>query len=268
MQNKNFLILLAFFFLTFGIQAYSKVAPTKKAQKKVEEKIDLKGLNKAQIDLIKNYRVSVNPLTIKNLKSKTKLMGVQAVPVLTRVMKSSAFPEKSRWLATFMLGRTMGKKAVPFISKFTEHPHWMLRLASLKVLAALAQKKDQLYVNALKDKSTIVRLQAIDNIRHLKLTHLAPHVWKMLYDKSNYQGSKGQIIRTPILKQVILAMGDLGYKRTLNPMLKMMSKEKYEDLAPVLDSSLAKLTKKNSPKKNMVAKRKFWTSYAKTNKVL
>ena len=53
----------------------------------------------------------------------------KAVPVLIKVMKESKYPEQNRWHATMLLAQVMGSKSAPFIAKFTEHPHWMMRLA-------------------------------------------------------------------------------------------------------------------------------------------
>ena len=63
----------------------------------------------------------------------------KAVPVLIKVMKESKYPEQNRWQATMLLGQVMGKKSAPFIAKFIDHPHWMMRVASLKALLALKQ---------------------------------------------------------------------------------------------------------------------------------
>jgi HEAT repeat protein len=128
----------------------------------------------------------------QELKNKTLALTQKAVPTLIKVVKSSDYPDKNRWIAMFMLGRVMGKKSANFISKFSAHPNWMLRLASLKVLLALQQKQYKgLYTRMLKDKAMIVRHQALENIKQLDLKELAPYVWAMLYDKSNYAGSTG-----------------------------------------------------------------------------
>ena len=76
-------------------------------------------------------------------------------------MKSDKYPEKNRWVATFLLGRIMGKKSSSFVSRFVEHPNWVLRMASLKTLLALKEERYQKkYIKALKDNSFIVRTQA------------------------------------------------------------------------------------------------------------
>lgn len=228
------------------------------------EKFDHSNLSAKQIKLIKRYQHPIKKKFIRNALIKDTLsLAQKAVPVLTRVMKGSEYPENNRWLATFMLGRVMGKKAAPFISKFTAHPHWMLRLASLKVLLALGQKQYQnVYIRALKDKAMIVRHQALENINRFELKNLAPYVWGMLYDKTNYKGDKGDRKRTNIIKEVILSMGHLGFEKAKKPMLKMIQNRKYKDIYSELDQSLSKLSKSPSPKGNITSKQYFWSRQA------
>lgn len=204
---------------------------------------------------------------LKMLKDKTLALKQKAVPTLIKVMKSADYPDKNRWIATFMLGRIMGKKSGEFISKFAFHPNWMLRLASLKVLLALDQKQFKgIYVRALKDNAMIVRMQAMENIKQMDLKELAPYVWAMLYDKSNYAGQSGDRKRSHIIKQVISLVGDLEFKKAEKPMLEMIQKKKYRDIFEELDYSLNKLTGKESPKGNMGIKKRYWTRLALKDK--
>jgi hypothetical protein len=189
----------------------------------------------------------------------------KAVPVLIKVMKESKYPEQNRWQATMLLGQIMGVKSAPFIAKFANHPHWMMRVASLKALLALKQSEyHAVYSKALKDSSLIVRVQALDNISQLQLKTLSPHVWNMMYDKSNYSGQAGTFKRTSIVKSIIRTLGDLKYSKAQAPMAKLIQKPKYQDLMDDLDYSLEKMTGQNSP--NSVAeRRKFWSKLAVNN---
>lgn len=206
---------------------------------------------------------------LKMLKDKTMSLKQKAVPTLIKVMKSSDYPDKNRWIATFMLGRIMGVKSSKFISKFAFHPNWMLRLASLKTLLALGQKQYKgVYARALKDKAMIVRYQALQNIKEMDLKDLAPYVWAMLYDKSNYAGSKGERKRAHIVKEVITAMGDLGFDKAKKPMLTMIQDKKYKDIFNELDYSLKKLTGKDSPDGGATLKKHYWSRIALSSKTL
>lgn len=187
----------------------------------------------------KNYS-NKNELVL--LREKSLNLGPKAVPVLIQVMKDGAFPETNRWVATFMLGKIMGEKSAPFIAKFVAHPHWMLRLASLKTLLALNQKKYIAhYAQALKDKSLLVRYQALENVDHFKIKELGPNVWRMMYDKENYAGKEGKLKRAAIIKNVIRTLGDIEFKQAREPMLKMVKNKKFQDIHEDLKYTLALL---------------------------
>ena len=138
--------------------------------------------------LLQRYMVNYNDkIQMAQLKSDTLKNGGQSVEALIEVMKNGKYPDKNRWMATFLLGQIMGDKSAPFLSKFLKHPHWVMRMASLKTMLALKQKNyAPQYASLLKDDSFIVRSQALDTIRTLKTAEVAPQVWAMLYDKKNY----------------------------------------------------------------------------------
>lgn len=209
-----------------------------------------------------------NKEEFKALKKEVLSMAGKAVPTLVQVMKSSEFPDRNRWMATFLLGRIMGKKASPFLAKFVEHPSWILRLAALKTLMALKQKKyGPLFAKALKDKSYIVRTQALENIRVLGLSNLSHDVWKMLFDKRNYYNPKNKekktvFKKTNIIKDVIKTVGDLKFTGAKDALLKMSQKKKYNDIFNEIDYSLSKILKKSSPDGARKIKRIFWSRIA------
>jgi len=197
---------------------------------------------------------------------KSKVIGYsgRSVPALITVMKESRFPDKNRWVATFLLGQIMGPKASPYIAKFTKHPNWILRMASLKVLLALKETRfEEEYGWSLRDSSMIVRVQALENIRVLKLTNQAPKVWSMLYDKQNYYNvNTGKLKRTNVVKEAIATIGDLKFEKARGPLLKMAKNKKYNDIFTEVDYSLTKITGKNSPKGSEDNKRIFWSKLA------
>ena len=205
---------------------------------------------------------SRHPGLAATIKRHTLHHRSKAVPLLIKVMKDSKFPEQNRWQATMLLGQIMGKKSAPFIAKFSDHPHWMMRVASLKALLALKQDTyHAVYSKALKDPSLIVRVQALDNISQMKITALAPHVWGMMYDDSNYAGDNGNRKRTSIIKSVIRTLGDVRFTKAQAPLAKLIQKPKYKDLVEDLDYSLEKITGQTSPN-GIDSRRKFWSKYA------
>lgn len=198
------------------------------------------------------------------LKRHTLKHRQKAVPTLIKVMKESKYPDQNRWQATMLLAQVMGKKSAPFIARFSEHPNWMMRVASLKALLGLSQAEYvAVYSKALKDPSLIVRVQALDNISRMKIKSLAPDVWGMMYDKTNYSGEAGKRKRTSIVRSVIRTLGDLEYQRASKPMALLIQKPKYQDLMEDLDYSLEKITGERSPN-GVAERRKFWSKLAVT----
>jgi hypothetical protein len=223
--------------------------------------VGAKELDPTLLDL---FKVQGNSQQIKVLQKKMLSLGGKAVPYLIEVMKSSAFPDKSRWVATFLLARIMGKKSINFLAKFLEHPSWIMRMASLKALLGLkARDLGDGYSKALKDKSLVVRSQALENIRILELEQFAPQVWAMLYDDRNYHhGENGLKKRGNIIKKIIRVIGDLKFKKAKIPLLKMVQKKKYQDIFDDVDYSLAKILGKSSPSGGPRIKRYFWKRVA------
>ncbi len=186
----------------------------------------------------------------------------KAVPTLIKVMKEGKYPEQNRWHATMLLAQIMGDKSAPFIAKFTDHPHWMMRVASLKALLGLRQAEyTAVYAKALKDPSLIVRVQALDNISKLGITKLAPNVWSMMYDQTNYTGNQGTRKRTSIVKSIIRTLGDVRFEKAKRPLAKLIQKPMYQDLIEDLDYSLEKITGERSPN-GVGERRKFWSKLA------
>ena len=182
----------------------------------------------------------------------------RAVPVLIKVMKEESHTDKKRWLAIFAMGRIMGKKSLKFISKFTRHPNWILRLAGLKTLLDMKDKTSKKhYLNALKDTSLIVRLQALENIRILGIQEYGKDVWQMIFHKHNYKGKKGQRRRTSIISKVIRAVGDLQYQDVKGDLVRLIQDKKYGELIFDIDYALCKLTRQKSPTQ-LQEKLNFW----------
>lgn len=208
----------------------------------------------------------MGPKEIKELKNDVLSHSGKAVPALIDVMKKSQYPDKNRWVATFLLGQIMGKKASPFIVKFLKHPSWVMRMAALKTLLALKERQyARLYSKSLKDESLIVRGQALENIRKMKLKTEAPYVWAMLYDKKNYyqakKGEKSEEVthkRTHLIKDVVRTVGELDFEKAQKPLFKMIQKDRYNDIFDDMDYALSQILDKKSPDGPLNIKRHFW----------
>jgi len=217
--------------------------------------------------LLKDFKGEKKAEEIFKLKQKTFKYGGKAVPALIEVMKNGKYPERNRWVATFLLANIMGPKSAGFLAKFSKHPNWVLRMASLKALLALKEKDlGTVYASALKDKSLIVRLQALENIGKLSLSKYAPLVWAMLYDDRNYYSAKNSgKKRSDIIKKIITTVGDLKFKKAEDPLLTMIQKKKYDDIFEEIDYSLSKILGKGSPEGSRRIKRHYWKRMAMAN---
>ncbi|MCK6593969.1 MAG: HEAT repeat domain-containing protein [Bacteriovoracaceae bacterium] len=225
--------------------------------------------NAIKNELLKKYALNYSDTRqMAELKAETLNYGGQSVEALIEVMKNGKYPEKNRWVATFLLGQIMGDKSAPFIAKFTKHPNWIMRMASLKTLLALKQDKfGGEYARLLTDESLIVRTQALENIKTLKLQKYSANVWSMLYDRRNYYEPtvKGAIKarkRSNIIKNVIATIGELKFQDARAPLIKMVQKDKYNDIFSEMDLALTAITGHKSPNGDIKAKRLFWNRKA------
>ena len=217
-------------------------------------------------DLLQKYLTTYSDTKqLTNLKQETIKHGGESVSALIEVMKNGKYPEKNRWVATFLLGEIMGDKSAPFLAKFFRHPSWVMRMASLKTMLALKQKNyGAQYAMLLSDDSLIVRAQALENIRQLGIKNLGPQVWSMLYDKRNYyqptlNGKTLKFKRTNLIKSAIITVGELRFEQAKDPLFKMIQKERYVDIFPEMELALSNITGKNSPAKgDLKVKRLFW----------
>lgn len=287
-MNKKILILISFligFLFTFSLMAKEKWVPLYERQqlgadianakkkltdkkekrpaikvKKVSARSTQKGQKFKAQKLLELYSANnQSKMAQKLLKQETYRYGAKSVPVLIEVMKKDKYPEKNRWMATLLLGQLLGQRSSPFLAKFLEHPHWMMRLASLKTLYMLKDKRyAKKYAGKLSDPSLFVRMQALENIKGLQLKKYSPRIFQMMFEDHNYSGVKGGRKRLPIIKNVIRALGDLGYTSIKPVLLKMIREKKYNDLFHDLNQSLSKLSQVKVPRGSKKSIRKFW----------
>lgn len=242
---RKFSGLLVFLSLTLSLNASASLAESDK---------DL------STNLLAKFSTPIKRENFSALKQEVFSMGGRSVPVLTQVMREEKYPEKNRWMATFLLAQLMGDKSAPYISRFSQHPNWLMRMASLKALTALKQKdQGALFAKALKDDALLVRIQALESIKTLNLTQYAPHVWAILYDKRNYYETKIGSKRASIIKVAVTTVGDLKFEKAKPALFKMVNNPKYEDIFPEMDYALSKITGKKSPEGDKKFKRQFWS---------
>lgn len=266
--NKLKNIFLIFLFSSSVLNAAVTPGSNPDPQKTVSVK---KEINKLLTEeLMKQFaKQDLDKKGLAQLRDRAIKSGGESIPALVKVMKSSDYPDKSRWVATFLVGKIMGEKSAPFIAKFAEHPNWVMRMASLKTLQALKQSsKVNLFAKSLSDKSWLVRKQALDSIKHLNIVKAAPQVWSMLYNKENYYINKKGSKRTNLIKDAVKVVGDLKFEKALDPLFAMIQKPKYEDIFEEMEYALTKITNKKSPDGSLKTKRNFWKKTAISYKVI
>jgi hypothetical protein len=102
----------------------------------------------------------------------------------------------------------------------------------------------------------------------MNISAMAPQVWNMMYDKSNYSGDVGNRKRTSIVRSIIRTIGDVKFEKAKSPLAKLIQKPKYQDLIEDLDYSLEKITGQNSPNSSVQARRNFWSKVDKNSVVM
>ncbi len=185
------------------------------------------------------------------LREKSLALAGQAVPVLLEVMKQPSYHLKKRWVATFLLGQIMGKKAGPLLIRYTEHPEWMMRMAALKTLRGIKfEKETSFYSKVLQDKSYLVRKEALLSIAQIKDKNLGEDVWKQIFKKDNYKKTKKGFFRTELVGLAIRTLGDIGHDGHKSELKKMLDKKRYQDIHNDIRYALDKFSgsKKNNNK--------------------
>ncbi len=196
-----------------------------------------------------------------NLSQKSLVHGPKAVPVLLNVMKKKSYPVKNRWIAMFSLTKLMGKKSSKVLSKFTKHPDWMMRLGALKCLLFLKEKQySQEYISLLKDKSLIVRQQALKNIHQLEIKESAPAVNSLLKDITS-QSSTGSNLEE-MTDMTIMTLTKFNHKDSIKTLVEMLKSSHFKNNSATIDYSLEKLTGIKSPNGDWNAKLSFWNKYS------
>ena len=179
---------------------------------------------------------------IEHIKKVLNTDPKKHIKSLFKIIKDKSYPEQSRWLSTILVGKTLGKKSINYLSSYAGHEDVILRLASLKALLSLeAKERSDIFEKALFDKSLLVRKQALQAVRLLNLKNVSKSLIKMLVDEKNYYLEGRKRKRSPILKDVITTIGDLKYKKSYTILKRLRSKRSYEDLYPSLDYAIGKL---------------------------
>lgn len=161
--------------------------------------------------------------------------GEAAISPLTQITQNEKETDEVRWFSLFGLGRLAGKESLPVIKPLMHHPNWMLRDASLKILAALkARELSQEIESCLKDQALIVRTTAVDTIGHLQLMASAPKLVDALFDPINYHHGRALWIHQHILQ----VLSDFHYAAAIPKLKKLLQAEHDQTLKAQVTKTL------------------------------
>lgn len=152
-------------------------------------------INKEQ--LYHEFLQAKDPQQWQSFKKKVYQKGKYAVPTLVKVIKEESAPIQGRWVATFLLGKIMGKAAIPFLQKLLQHPHWAMRLAGLKTLFKVNEQNPiKILKIALEDPSMLVKYEALGLIKDFRIHEMITDVRGMLLEEETKEKGNPQLIRT------------------------------------------------------------------------
>ena len=159
------------------------------------------------------------------------------------VISNKEFPDRSRWLSLILISKTMGRKSVPLLAKYLEHPNWMLRSAAIKSLKSLkVSDKNDLYRKLLKDKSYIIREQALDVISTLKIKSLKYDVLEMFGDKTNYIKTTNGLKASEVLKKVIKTLVALDTKESISLLRRLKKSQLASNIHNQIDLAIKQIS--------------------------
>ena len=137
----------------------------------------------------------------------------------------------------------MGRKSVPLLAKYLEHPNWMLRSAAIKSLKSLkVSDKNELYRKLLKDKSYIIREQALDVISTLKIKSLKYDVLEMFGDRTNYIKTSNGLKASEVLKKVIKTLVALDTKESISLLRRLKKSQLASNIHNQIDLAIKQIS--------------------------
>ncbi len=241
------LVLLAFTLFVPKIHAAKLKSATK--QKSVHYKL----LVKIRRDLKSHQKQSFRTL----LNSWQKKYGVKAVNPLMKLARYKRLPDRDRYIALMSATKIGGKAMAPRIVRFLKDKSWLMRSGSLRALRVL---KDRKYGKAtlplLKDKSLIVRNEAVKTIGRLRPKGTVRALIRTLHDPKNYHKGKAQWVPQKALQILVKLKPKAKTAKYLRPLL---FKEKDKVFLKQIVRAIEKISKMTFPEKmNLNEKIIFW----------
>lgn len=190
--------------------------------------------------------------------------GTKALPPLLKILQSEAERDELRWASLFGVARFAGKRSYGLLKKYSEHKSWLMRDASLRVMAALGASELRPSVErALKDKALVVRTTAVDVIGHMKLKASAPLLVEALFDPANYRKDHPLWIHSHILG----VLRGFKYEAAMPRLVELLEAKKDSKLQAQVVATLETITGKNFGEKPIHEQIYLWKRHATSEKV-
>jgi HEAT repeat protein len=134
--------------------------------------------------------------------------GAGAVPSLIHIASDRSLPDPDRYIALMGSAKLGGEKVTGVLLPFLQDPSWMIRSASLKIVAAFdqsetARKFQPTVFKALRDPALVVRAEAISTLEKLKTPGLEEALFESLEEPTNYHKGVAQWVPQRALQALV-----------------------------------------------------------------
>lgn len=197
----------------------------------------------------------------KELKQITKLK-TSPTPSLVAVFKDANRPWQERWFSAMALSKFPTDDAKQVLIQGSKDTLSIIRSVSVQALAVFDDEvAGKAILESLGDSSLLVRDSAVKALGKIKDRNAVDLLARELFDQHNYY--RGQPI-FGIRENIIEAMGNIGSMKAVDPLMKIFQGEGNAKLKVMACSSLEKIVKPESTKKEISQCPEFWISWYKT----
>lgn len=189
----------------------------------------------------------------------------KVVPILISVFQDSARDWQQRWFAAMALTKFPESESREALIKGLKDPISNIRSASIQALGWFEDDESLVSIKkALGDSSLMVRDTAVRALGKRKDRNAVEALGKELFDKHNfYRGEPLFNIR----ENVVIALGDIGSMKGIEPLMKVFKQEPNSNLQPLVCKSLEKIVKPEvdtSKKGSALSCPDYWFAWQKS----
>lgn len=191
----------------------------------------------------------------------------RVVPVLISIYQDGSKDWQQRWFCAIALTKFPQEKSREALVKGSKDPISNIRAASIQALGWFEDEESLTAIKkGLDDSSLMVRDTAVRALGKRKDRNAVEALGKELFDKHNFY--RGQPLFN-IRENVVIALGDIGSMKGIEPLMKIFKQEPNSNLQPLACKSLEKIVKPEvdtSKKGSSLACPDYWLAWQKQNK--